>query len=514
MMPNLVGFGILYIKEEKDMRCKRIVSLLLTLAMVIGVFSMPVFAAEDEIKVLLDGQELVFDVPPQLINDRTMVPMRKIFESMGASVEWEDSTQTVTATRGDITVIMQIDNNVIKVSGKDITLDVPPQLVDSRTLVPARAVAESLNAKVDWDNDTQTVIITSESEVASPIIPIDLNKETDFICNVGATITYGFDDIWNKTVGTEYMPIVKVVDSAYRGQYVLMSPLYANFTIDDTGYAKVTYSLKRKMPNGKEEYLIKDVVAIDGKTMPKQIIKSMSSIEYIIEETDPLGVYTFIVESKDVVGNKETKNVFTVDFKEYKYVKNEFKSTTELTEFVCNYAINPNPDRIIDAVIYAEKQGLITYPILFTGLVEMYAKNPYIVEEAVAAFEKEFGEGGTETLLLLDNSAAQYLENILSSNPPTMTRVAVTDDINGNIMMYGSAIGAYYTGASYDAAKVLIQSLEKKQFSDKEMEEYGVPSIKIIIENDPLFKAYCEYMLNIDTTLNSKTKQILSTLLK
>ncbi len=141
------------------MKYKRIVSLLFALAMIVGMFSMQVFA-ENEIKVLLDGQELVFDVPPQLIDNRTMVPMRKIFESMGASVEWDGATQTVTATKGDIAVIMQIDNNVINVSGEDITLDVPPQLVDGRTLVPARAVAESLNAKVDWDGETATVIIT------------------------------------------------------------------------------------------------------------------------------------------------------------------------------------------------------------------------------------------------------------------------------------------------------------------------------------------------------------------
>ena len=66
------------------MKCKRVVSLFLTLIMVIGIFVIPV-NAEDRIKVLLDGQELIFDVPPQLIDNRTMVPMRKIFESLGRS---------------------------------------------------------------------------------------------------------------------------------------------------------------------------------------------------------------------------------------------------------------------------------------------------------------------------------------------------------------------------------------------------------------------------------------------
>jgi hypothetical protein len=144
----------------------------------------------------------------------------------------------------------------------------------------------------------------------------------------------------------------------------------------------------------------------------------------------------------------------------------------------------------------------------------MLAKNPYLAQNAINEFEKEFGAGGTETLLLVENTAAQYLDNILSSNPPTFTQVAVTNDINGDIMMYGSAVGAYFTGASYDAAKVLVKSLNKGQFSPEDMKEYGVPELKVLIENDPLFNAYCVYMLNYDNSIDSKTKANLSKLLK
>lgn len=493
------------------MKFKRVVSLFLALIMVVGVFFIPV-DADGEIKVLLDGRELEFDVPPQLINNRTMVPMRKIFEAMGANVDWNGDTQTVTATKGDITIIMQINNRVIQVNGENITLDVPPQLVDNRTLVPARAVAESLKANVDWDGDTQTVIITSAVEIP-PVTTIDLNKDTEFICNVGATITYGYDDIWNKTVGTDFIPYIQTVDSAYRGQVILVSPLYANFAINDKGYSKVTFSIKLKKPDGKDNVIAKDVVAIDGKAMPKQIIKSLNSMEYMIDDSDPLGMYIFTIESKDVIGNKTTENIFAVNFTDYKYKKNEFKSVEELTEFVANYSRNPNPDRIIDAVIYAEKNGLITYPILFTGFVEMLAKNPYLTQTAVEQFEKEFGADGTETLLLVENTAAQYLRSILSSKTPTFTQVAVTNDINGDIMLYGSAVGAYFTGASYDAAKVLVKSLDKGRFSSEDMMEYGVPELETLVENDPLFNAYCVYMLNYDSSIGSKTKANLSNLL-
>ena len=143
----------------------------------------------------------------------------------------------------------------------------------------------------------------------------------------------------------------------------------------------------------------------------------------------------------------------------------------------------------------------------------MLAKNPYLTQTAVEQFEKEFGADGTETLLLVENTAAQYLRSILSSKTPTFTQVAVTNDINGDIMLYGSAVGAYFTGASYDAAKVLVKSLDKGRFSSEDMMEYGVPELETLVENDPLFNAYCVYMLNYDSSIGSKTKANLSNLL-
>jgi len=148
------------------MKTNRFFGILLILAILIGIFTMPVMA-EDAIKVLLNGKELEFDVSPQIIGDRTMVPMRKIFEELGAKVEWEEETRTITATAEDSVIIMQIDNVVISVNGEEIVLDVPPQLVEDRTLVPVRAVAESLDAIVEWDEDMRTVTITKEEQQPS-----------------------------------------------------------------------------------------------------------------------------------------------------------------------------------------------------------------------------------------------------------------------------------------------------------------------------------------------------------
>ncbi|MCD8181119.1 MAG: copper amine oxidase N-terminal domain-containing protein [Firmicutes bacterium] len=138
---------------------KKILSAALMTVMIFS--SLTVVHCEDEIKILLDGAQLEFDVPPQIIDGRTLVPMRAIFEALGAQITWDGGTQTVTAEKGSTVVEMAIGSAVMSVNSEEITLDVPPQIIDDRTLVPARAVAESFDADVEWDGETQTVIIST-----------------------------------------------------------------------------------------------------------------------------------------------------------------------------------------------------------------------------------------------------------------------------------------------------------------------------------------------------------------
>jgi len=116
------------------------------------------------ISVLLDGSPLVFDVPPQLINGRTMVPLRTIFEALGAEIKWDDATQTVTATKDDTVIKLTIGSTSPTVNGKVVTIDQPGVIVDGRTLVPLRFVAEALGVTVNWDGATSKVTIKSSAE--------------------------------------------------------------------------------------------------------------------------------------------------------------------------------------------------------------------------------------------------------------------------------------------------------------------------------------------------------------
>ena len=102
-----------------------------------------------------------------MINDRTMVPMRRIFECVGAKVEWDEETQKITATRrvwdhwrDETTVIeMHIGSKTMYVNGEAKEMDVAPILDGDRTLVPVRFITEAFDAKVDWDNDNQYVFV-------------------------------------------------------------------------------------------------------------------------------------------------------------------------------------------------------------------------------------------------------------------------------------------------------------------------------------------------------------------
>lgn len=117
---------------------------------------------ENPIKILLDGKQIQFDQPPIIQDGRTLVPLRAIFEAMEATVLWDDATKTVTSIKLETTIVLKIGDNILKKNSDEIELDVPAQIVNGRTLVPARAVAESFGADVGWDGNTKTVIITQK----------------------------------------------------------------------------------------------------------------------------------------------------------------------------------------------------------------------------------------------------------------------------------------------------------------------------------------------------------------
>jgi len=120
----------------------------------------PAIQPAEDIIVLVNEVPLELDVPPYLIDGRTMVPLRVIFEAFGVEVNWDPDEQTISATHLDLTINLMIGSNVLVRNGISSQIDVPPMIIGGRTLVPTRVIAESLGADVVWDAAARTVIIT------------------------------------------------------------------------------------------------------------------------------------------------------------------------------------------------------------------------------------------------------------------------------------------------------------------------------------------------------------------
>ena len=104
----------------------------------------------------------ILPLTPVLRNGRTLVPLRGIFEALGAIVNWDENSQTVTVSREGIKILtITIGCRTATKNGAEIFLDVPAELINNRTMVPLRFVSETLGAKVDWDVSSNTVLISN-----------------------------------------------------------------------------------------------------------------------------------------------------------------------------------------------------------------------------------------------------------------------------------------------------------------------------------------------------------------
>ena len=141
----------------------------LTILTLIMVLMLSTGAAAAGPEVYLDGQVLYFDVDPVLENNRTLVPLRGIFEAMGAEVVWEQESRTARAVKGNTTVILTVGSTSPMVNGKVQTLDVPAKILNQRMLAPLRFVSEAFGGTVSWDQAAYRIDIVSKTgSTASP----------------------------------------------------------------------------------------------------------------------------------------------------------------------------------------------------------------------------------------------------------------------------------------------------------------------------------------------------------
>jgi len=150
---------------------KKRLAILLCLAMLMTMLAVPAFAADPAASVVIDGKTVAFDVAPANENGRLLVPLRAIFEQMGATVTWDDATKTATAVKGATTVVIAIGSVQPTINGTAKTIDAAAKIVDGRTLAPMRFVCEAFGGTVSWDGDKKVASVASPAAPATPATP-------------------------------------------------------------------------------------------------------------------------------------------------------------------------------------------------------------------------------------------------------------------------------------------------------------------------------------------------------
>lgn len=125
------------------------------------------FVEDEKVQLTIDSKTLLkngvasqMDVAPTIVNERTMVPVRFIAEALGGTVDWQEEVQTAYITYNGNLVEVPIQSDTIHVNGESKTIDTPSQIIDNRTMIPLRAVAEGLGLDVSFNNNTRTITIT------------------------------------------------------------------------------------------------------------------------------------------------------------------------------------------------------------------------------------------------------------------------------------------------------------------------------------------------------------------
>lgn len=154
--------------------------------------------SKNDIKIEINGKEVVSDVSPFIDNDRTLVPIRVISENLGYNVDWNNQDRKVIVKNNDKSIELVIGDKNVNVNGNKSTIDVAPMIKDERTFVPLRFIAENFDNNVNWDKDTRTVKI--DKKESKKVASIVNTKDTDNNKNKIPTLNNTFTPIASKPI--------------------------------------------------------------------------------------------------------------------------------------------------------------------------------------------------------------------------------------------------------------------------------------------------------------------------
>jgi len=137
-------------------------SIMLSLALLTGISTGA--SAASPVTVTIDGELQKYTQPALIVEGRKLVPMRPVFEKLGAKIGWNQEAQSIVVTTGETRVELKVGSKIAKVNGVEVELDIEPLLVNENTLVPVRFVGEVTDSKIDWIEAEQRIVITTKSD--------------------------------------------------------------------------------------------------------------------------------------------------------------------------------------------------------------------------------------------------------------------------------------------------------------------------------------------------------------
>ncbi|WP_422484980.1 stalk domain-containing protein [Gudongella sp. DL1XJH-153] len=117
---------------------------------------------EEGIKLYVNGHHLSLDHKPVIEDGRTLVPVRRVLTTLGAVISWDSETRSITCEFPECIIKLTIDNPTAVVNGQNHIMEVAPRIIENKSYMPIRFIAESLDAQVSWDGDNQIVHIDSD----------------------------------------------------------------------------------------------------------------------------------------------------------------------------------------------------------------------------------------------------------------------------------------------------------------------------------------------------------------
>jgi len=158
--------------HRRNFKMKKFQKTILAALMIVLVagFAPLMVQANQDISVTIDGVQVAFpDQLPVIIDGRTLVPVGGVFGALGFVPTWDGDAQTATLSRSDFTVIITIGNDIFTTNGAEFILDVPAQIIEGRTMLPLRAVLESIEispANIGWNEETRAITIVTDGNVS------------------------------------------------------------------------------------------------------------------------------------------------------------------------------------------------------------------------------------------------------------------------------------------------------------------------------------------------------------